>query len=211
MHYKVLALMMRLTDECQPVSFRKSIWLWTKLGRYTCFRRQEFAMESRSVIQVYVKPNGTHVVRTFTTKDYIWYNDNGMIVALEEVLQKRLVAAQVCHHYEIQKNRMNNQIVTQNRDTNFPKLCAVEASIEILKLAMSCGEKDPEDPLWVFQTVEGTFAYLTGDMITKYYRYVTQMVFPSISADELKLFSCHSLRVKAAVLLHEAGKYGSYI
>ena len=74
-------------------------------------------------------------------KDFIWYGNNGIIVALEEVLQNRLVAAQVGHHYEIQKNRMNNQIVTQNRNTHFPKCCAVEASIEILKLAMSCGEK----------------------------------------------------------------------
>ena len=97
MHDKVLAQMIRLTDEGHPLSFREAIWLWTKLGRYTGFRRQEFAMESRSVIQVYVKPNGTHVVRTLTTKDYIWYNDNGMIVALEEVLQKRLVAVQVGH------------------------------------------------------------------------------------------------------------------
>ena len=40
---------------------------------------------------------------------------------------------------------------------------------------------------------------------------MTQLVFPSISADELKLFSCHSLRVKAAVVLHDAGKDGSCI
>ena len=48
-------------------------------------------------------------------------------------------------------------------------------------------------------------------MITKYYRHVTLMVFPTISMEELRLFSCHSIRVKAAVLLHEAGKYASYI
>ena len=66
----------------------------------------------------------------------IWYDGNGMIVALEEDLQTRLVAAQVGHHYAIQKNRTNNQIVTQNRDKDFPKLCAVEASINIAEIAM---------------------------------------------------------------------------
>ena len=65
--------MMRLADEGHPLSFRKVIWLWTKLCRRTGFRRQEFAMESRSVIQVYVKPNGKHVVRAFTMKDIILY------------------------------------------------------------------------------------------------------------------------------------------
>ena len=53
--------------------------------------------------------------------------------------------------------------------------------------------------------------YLTGDQITKYYRYVTKIVFPTISDAELRLFSCHSIRVMAAVLLHEAGKDGPYI
>ena len=83
---KVLAQLMRLADEGHALSFRKAIWLWTKLGRYTGFRCQEFAMESRSVLQVYVKPNGTHVVRAFMMKHFIWFNDDGMIVALEEVL-----------------------------------------------------------------------------------------------------------------------------
>ena len=63
----------------------------------------------------------------------------------------------------------------------------------------------------VFQAEDGSIAYLTGDMITRYYRYVTELVFPSISKDELKLISCHSGRVLAAVLLHEAGKGGPYI
>ena len=40
LHDKVLAQMMRLADEGHPLSFRKAIWLWTKLGRYTGFRRQ---------------------------------------------------------------------------------------------------------------------------------------------------------------------------
>ena len=121
-----------------------------------------------------MKPNGTQVVRAFTQKDFIWYNDDGMILALDEVLHNRSIAAQVGHHYEIQKNRMNDQIVTQNRDKGFSKLCAMEASIDIIELAMKCGAKDPED---IFQTDEGRFAYLTGDMITKHYKYVTQLVF----------------------------------
>ena len=71
LHDNVLAQMMRLADEGHPLSSRKAIWLWTKLGRYTCFRCQKIAMESRSVIQVYVKPNGTHVVGAFRVEDFI--------------------------------------------------------------------------------------------------------------------------------------------
>ena len=126
-------------------------------------------MERRSIIQVFVKPNGTQRVRAFTLKDFIRYHDDGIISALEEVLHTRSVSAQVGHHYKIQKNRMNNQIVTQNRDKDFPKLCVKQASINIIELTMKCGAKYPKDLRRMFQTDEGTFAYLAGDMITKYY------------------------------------------
>ena len=48
-------------------------------------------------------------------------------------------------------------------------------------------------------------------MITKYYRHVTLVVFPTISQEELRLFSCHSIRVNSAVLLHEEGKGTAYL
>ena len=115
------------------------------------------------------------------------------------------------NNHRLQKNKMNNQIMKLNRDNTFPKLCAVEDSIQIVKLAMECGTKDPADSLWLFQTDEGTVAYLTGDMMTKYYRYVLQLGFLPISADKLTLFSCHSFRVKAAVLLYEAGSTGWFL
>ena len=135
----------------------------------------------KTIIQVYVKPDGTQVMRAFTLKDFIWYDEDGMIVSLDTVLSNRLLAAQVGHHYEIQKNRMNNQIMTQNRDKNCPHLYAVEVSLDIVQLAMKCGAMDPYDPLCLFQSDEGTTVYLTGNMITKYYRHVTQLIFSSIS------------------------------
>ena len=76
---------------------------------------------------------------------------------------------------------------------------------------MALGAKQSIDPLCLYRTDAGDIEYITGDMITKYYRFVTKLVFPAILDAELKLFSCHSLRVKAAVILHKAGKDGSYI
>ena len=112
-------------------------------------------MEKKQVIQYYVKPDGTKVVRAFCLKDFVWYDENGMIISLTKVLANRELAAQVGHHYEIQKNRMNNQIVSQNCDTAYPTLCAVETSIAIVELAMQCGSTQPNDPLCVFQSEEG--------------------------------------------------------
>ena len=40
---------------------------------------------------------------------------------------------------------------------------------------------------------------------------MTKLVFPTISHDKLKLFSCDSASLKAVCLFHEAGKDGVYI
>ena len=48
-------------------------------------------------------------------------------------------------------------------------------------------------------------------MITKYYLYVTKLVFLTISDAELMLFPTYSEWVIATVLLHEAGNHGTHI
>ena len=40
---------------------------------------------------------------------------------------------------------------------------------------------------------------------------MTKMVYPDTSINKLKLYLCHLVRLCAAVLLHEAGKDGSYV
>ena len=67
------------------------------------------------------------------------------------------------------------------------------------------------DPLCVYQDKTGTKCYLTGQDVTQYFRSVVTSTTPNISHDELKLISCHSIRVKACVLLAEAGMKGWYI
>ena len=63
----------------------------------------------------------------------------------------------------------------------------------------------------VYRDDRATVHYVAGSDVTAYYRFVTKLVMPNISAEELKLISTHSIRVRACVLLHEAGKDGSFI
>ena len=211
LHLKVLALMLQMSKDGNQLGFRRAIWLWTGLARYGGFRRQEFAMEKKDTIQVYVKPDGETVVRAFTLQDFLFYDEDGMLICYKEAIEQRSLAQQTGQHYGIQKNRMNDQIIKQTRDLACPEMCAVELAIDIVEMAVQLGANSPTDPLGIFQSDDGDTVFLTGDQITKYYRYVTKLVFPTISKGELKLFSCHSIRVMAAVLLHEAGKDGPYI
>jgi hypothetical protein len=83
-------------------------------------------MKKKQVVQYYVKPDGTKVVRTFCLRDFISYDEDGMIISLTRVLVDRNLESQVGRHYEIQKKHTNSQIVTQHCDTAYPSLCAVE-------------------------------------------------------------------------------------
>ena len=58
-----------------------------------------------------------------------------MIVNTDNIIEDQDLVEQTRQQYEIQTNRMNGQIVTQNRDHEYPKLCAVELLIDIIVLA----------------------------------------------------------------------------
>ena len=58
------------------------------------------------------------------------------------IIKDRDLAKQTGKECEIQKNRMNGQIVTQNRDHECPKLFAVELPIDIIALAKNIRSKE---------------------------------------------------------------------
>ena len=211
LHDRVLVRMYELAQGGDKFGLRRALWLWTRLGCFGGFRRQEFVMDKKTDIQFYVMPDGTLIARAFTIKNFIFFDEDEMRLALHEVLRNRTLAMSLGTEYDVQKNRMNNQVITFNREPTTPAFCPVEIGIDIVELAIALGAKDDSDPLCLFRTETGDVEYITGDMVTKYFRFVTQLVFPAISATDLKLISCHSIRVKAAVILHEAGKDGSYI
>ena len=99
-------------------------------------------MERKNEIQVYMTPNGERVTRALTMNIFIYYDNDRMIVSTDDVIKDRDLAEQVGQQYDIQKNRMNGQIVTQNRDRECPKLCPVELSIDIILLARNLGGGD---------------------------------------------------------------------
>lgn len=194
-----------------PHSFQLAIWYWTALGRLGGFRCQEFAMDKPTTIRVYVKPDGTHIVRAFTLKNFIFHDSHSSRIPWQQALLSPQTVQKVSTEYDIQKNRVNGQLISFVREPRFPALCPVEIALAIIRLATDIGASQCLDPLCVYRNTTGTVQYLTGASITAYYRYVTKLVFPTVSTSDLHLISTHSLRVTACVLLHEAGMDGSYI
>lgn len=119
--------------------------------------------------------------------------------------------ARFATEYDVQKNRVNGQLIMFAREDRFPDYCPVRIALAIVQLAIDLGASLPTDPLCLYRTDLGDIQYMTGEAITRYYRFVTQLEFPHVSRSELTLISTHSIRVTACVLLHEAGMDGSYI
>ena len=68
----MLIRMYELAQEGDRFGLRRAIWLWTRLGCFGGFRRQEFVMDKKDDIQFYVMPDGTLIARAFTMKNFIF-------------------------------------------------------------------------------------------------------------------------------------------
>jgi len=192
-----------------PLGFHACTFQFTGIGRFGGFRQQEFAMDSRTQIKHYILPDGSSVVRAFTVKNFIFYDPDGVRIA--SPLTNRARALALGTEFDVQKNRMNKQIIKHAALPAHPEYCPVRLGLLIVARAQFLGKTDPLDPLCVYKDDKGEVKYLTGTDVTAYFRDIMRTVMPNISDEELKLISTHSIRVYACVLLHEAGKDGPYI
>jgi hypothetical protein len=72
--------------------------------------------------------------------------------------------------------------------------------------------KQPDDmPVACYRAKKAPLLYITGSRIATLLPKAAKKVRPSTSADDLKKYSAHSLRVWACVLLDEAGMSPSFI
>ena len=78
-------------DEADPLGFRATAWNYTAVGRYGGFRAQEFCMDSKYKIRYYVMPDKTYIVRAFTVKNFIFYDNMGYVMDKPLTEQQRVM------------------------------------------------------------------------------------------------------------------------
>lgn len=159
-------------------------------------------MDRADTIGKYVLPNGTTVVRAFTLKNFIFYTADNERLTGQQALDRHDDIVRFATEYDIQKNRVNGQLIMFAREDRFPDFCPVRLALSIVRLATDLGASAPEDPLCLYRTD-------LGDV--QYFRYATKLEFPRATAADLRPISTHSIRVTACVLLHEAGMDATYI
>ena len=124
LNHKMIVMMHQLAQE-DPLGFKAAAYEFTALGCFGAFRRQEFAMDSKTKICYYFLPDGTKVVRAFTVKNFIFYDvDEGRIA---RPLMKRDLTQNLGTEYDVQKNCMNGQVINFARLAEiYRKFCPVE-------------------------------------------------------------------------------------
>ena len=206
---KVFAEMERRSTMSGTHGFEMAMYRWALMGSRGGFRQQEYAQDIRTgPCKYYYLPGGRRVLRAFAVNDFRLYQEGR--IELPGLPSDRSKVEKIGTHFGVQKNLQCGQIVLHGRNEEFPQYCCVNIAMDLIDTATALGQ-GPEDPLAVYLDARGQVCHVTGDDMTTYLRYVTAAVYPAMSKDQLQLISSHSLRVTACVLLHEAGKDGSYI
>lgn len=179
-----------------------------KGGRGMGYRASETSTTTNSRPDYYTYPGSRRKVVKAVCEDWwMGYDENGNavddVVADEDRVEKLKIL------WKFQKNRRNNEPVSYKRNRN-SEFCMVTTNISMIKRARRLGQRE-DLPLCVYRDANGRMKYLTSSDLTKYIREVAKAAHPSMTKKEIMKFSCHSIRVWACVLLHEAGKKGDYI
>lgn len=187
-------------------SFVRVMGLWVRVGMKAGFRLGEYAQDTQKVAY-YTLPDGSRVVKALTSNDVDFHDKQGKQITKKQD-KHRITNMKL--RFDIQKNRQNKQKLNFYKNDTYPQYCSILAMEEIVEIARLLGQ--PLDlPLGIFQTSGGVKQYLTGRAIADYFREVALELNPNMTEEELQKFSAHSIRVLACILLHEAGKDGSYI
>jgi hypothetical protein len=112
--------------------------------------------------------------------------------------------------WRIQKNHQNNQKIKHSADTENPTICPIRGALRMVMRAHHLSQPD-NMPVTCYRTKKAPLLFITGSRIATLLHEAVKKVQPSTSADDIKKYSAHSLRVWACALLDKAGMSPSFI
>lgn len=207
----MLAHMLKICRLAHPDSLDAALLDWIILGRYTGARRSEWCQDSQTVEMT--TPNLAHEVpepKAFIAEDFEFFDSSQRLIHDASSLSTSLVAY-VRIRWRYQKNGDNGQKISFKRDHERPDVCPVLAVLRISQRAHRL-QVPPGTPIAVYSSSSSTFRYITAKQVVAFLRRSAQVAFNLRPNDKsLSRWTCHSIRVTAANLLHRAKMSDSYI
>ena len=203
-------LMLKTIGLYSEDSLERSILDWIILGRVTGARKSEWCQDSQSI--ALTQPSIHHVPLqplAFILDDFTFHSPNQHILHITPDIDTSTIAT-VIIKWRYQKNNNNGEKIPFTRDWKRPHICPVLAAYRIIRRAQRL-RLPPDSPLATYSK-NTSYAYITATQVTSYLRTFAKSAFGLKDNDpQLDKWSCHSIRVTAANLLHRAKMSDSYI
>jgi hypothetical protein len=195
------------TADLRPNGLEKAMADWWIVGLHTGYRRSEWAQEKTPSTNEDIEraDDPQRSIKAITQADINFVSiDNQKITQPLKVPISSIGGVKIC--WRVQKNGQNGEIVTFAANHDEPGLCIVRALLRILARALHLTQ--PADlPLAIYQKFPNSIrgSYIVSSQINRLLKTTAALVY-NLEPDEVNLYTTHSIRVGACVLLHVAGK-----
>jgi hypothetical protein len=203
----------KLASRAFEDSLVRAVTYWIVLGCYTGFRKSEWCSDNHDTYATINDPNWGDRPNALPTivEDFSFATATGRRIHDVNTTPNDIVTfTTLCFHK--QKNNVNGQILTYHCRTDSHWLCPTQASLSIVRQARRLGSPH-NSPAAVYRDPNtGKRRLITASQVAILLRHVTHKVFDiPVGHKDLLAWSCHSIRVTAANLLHRARFSDSYI
>jgi len=194
-------------------SLVRAISNWIILGSYTGFRKSEWCSDHHDSFTTINDPNwGDHpTALPVIVGDFTFSSSTGCrVYNLSMFADTDVAFTNLCFHK--QKNNDNGQTLTYRCQSGNNWMCPTQASLNIVRHKRRLGTPSEHPAAVYHDTTAGKRRQITASQVATFLRHVACKVFniPARHKD-LLAWSCHSIRVTAANLIHRARFSDSFI
>jgi hypothetical protein len=114
------------------------------LSHFIGSRISKYAQTTQDKVDYHVYPSGTHIIKAFTTNDFVFYDKSGHVLKkINDSTLDTVTSVQII--WRIQKNCQNGQKIKLSAGTKNPAICPVHGALQMVMRASRLGQ--PEDML----------------------------------------------------------------
>jgi hypothetical protein len=202
-----------LASRASEDSLVRAITDWIVLGCYTGFRKSEWCSDNHELYATIDDPNWGDRPNALPAiaEDFSFATATGRrIHDVNATPDDDISFTTLC--FRKQKNNDNGQTLTYRRRSDSHWLCPTQASLNIIRRARRLGSPSNSPAAVYLNPNTGKRSLITASQVAIFLRHVAHKVFdiPTGHTD-LLAWSCHSICVTAANLLHRARFSDSYI
>jgi hypothetical protein len=202
-----------LASRASEDSLVRSIADWIALGCYTGFRKSEWCSDHHESFDTIDDPNwgDRQPAVPVIAQDFRFSTATGRRVHnVDSMPDNDITFTTLC--FRKQKNNDNGQTLTYRRREDSSWMCPTQASLNIVRRAKRLGTPSYCPAAVYLDPSTGKRRQITAAQFAIFLRHVAHKVFDIPTGHkDLLAWSCHSIRVTAANLLHRARFSDSYI